>query len=43
MEPKWQGVQCVLEKIKWKLNSWGTSEHLEKFVTGLLQTGFRSL
>lgn len=39
MELKWQGMQCVLEKVKWKLNSCGTSKPLRKFVTG----GFGSL
>lgn len=40
---KWQAMQCVLEKVKWKLNSCGTSTPLKKFVTGLLKAGFGSL
>lgn len=43
MEAKWQGMKCVLEKAKWKLNSCGTSKPLEKIVPGLLETGFGSL
>lgn len=35
---------CIREMcIRWKLNSCGTSKPLEKFVTGLLKTGFGSL
>lgn len=43
MELNWEGMQCVLEKVKWKLNSCGTGKPLKEFVSGLLKTGFVSL